>query len=81
MPKTEWIVSIDDDLTDFDELFVGNVRDGDMLIRCKDCLFKGFEAHTSGDIVITTHRCSKTDEIVDEWDYCSRAERKEHGTD
>ena len=41
MTQTEWIISLDDDLKDHDELFVGNVRDGDRLIRCKDC--KHFE--------------------------------------
>ena len=30
MTQTEWIVSLDDDLNDGDELFVGNVRDGDI---------------------------------------------------
>lgn len=39
MSKTEWIIEIDDDLKDFDEMFVGNVRDGDVLIRCKDCKY------------------------------------------
>ena len=35
MTQTEWIISIDDDQQDYDELFVGNVRhDGDLLIRC-----------------------------------------------
>ncbi len=37
MSNTEWIVSIDDDMKDYDEIFVGNVRDGDMLIRCRYC--------------------------------------------
>ena len=41
MAQTEWIISLDDDLKDYDELFVGNVRDGDMLIRCKDCKHYG----------------------------------------
>lgn len=33
MTQTEWIISLDDDLKDSDELFVGNVRDGEQLIR------------------------------------------------
>lgn len=37
MTQSEWIISLDDDLKDFDELFVGNVRDGERLIRCKEC--------------------------------------------
>lgn len=37
MTQTEWIISLDDDLKDHDELFVGNVRDGDRLTRCRDC--------------------------------------------
>lgn len=39
MTQTEWIISLDDDLKDYDELFVGNVRDGDRLTRCRDCKY------------------------------------------
>ena len=72
MTQTEWIISLDDDLKDFDELFVGNVRDGERLIRCKDC------EHflTDGK----THICYHFAESVifpEPNDYCSRAERKE----
>ena len=40
-------ISIDDDLKDYDEVFVGNVRDGDRLIRCEDCRYFG-ERMTNG---------------------------------
>lgn len=74
MTQTEWIISLDDDLKDYDELFVGNVRDGDRLIRCKDCKHHG-EQYGNG-------YCMKdgcygwSDE-----DYCSRAERREKKDD
>lgn len=35
----EYIVSVDDDLEDYDEMFVGNIRNGDVLTRCKDCKY------------------------------------------
>ena len=61
MTQTEWIVSLDDDLKDGDELFVGNVRDGDMLIRCKDCKYW------------LPHSQFGNDEDYDEYyDYCGR---------
>lgn len=44
MTQTEWIVSVDDELKDHDEMFVGNVRDGLRLTRCKDCAY--FRTHT-----------------------------------
>ena len=69
MTQTEWIISLDDDLKDHDELFVGNVRDGDILTRCKDC--KWF-----GDIGCAIGIADDTDK-PSEKDYCSFAERKE----
>lgn len=71
MTSTEWIVSIDDDLKDFDEMFVGNVRDGDELIRCKDCAYYRLEIDMCDEPHSTAHN------IVHEDDYCSRAERRE----
>ena len=80
MTQTEWIISLDDDLKDHDELFVGNVRDGDILTRCKDCRFA----------TITDGVYGKNPEVkyCDIWFpseaeympidyYCASAERKE----
>lgn len=70
MSHTEWIVSIDDDWKDHDEMFVGNVRDGDRLIRCKDC---EYHKKQNGSGYCEKDRCYG-------WyddDYCSKAERKE----
>ena len=69
MTQTEWIVSLDDDLNDGDELFVGNVRDGEQLIRCKDCKYWGTSWYRYG--------CVNATPIMMENDYCSNAERKE----
>lgn len=87
MTQTEWIICLDDDLKDYDELFVGNVRDGDRLIRCKDCKHWMTEDRTFPDFDGKEwHRCKKlrtfTDEDGDtpmtlEWHYCRMAERKE----
>lgn len=73
MTQTEWIVSLDDDLKDYDELFVGNVRDGDRLTRCCDCIhFEYFE----DQFAQMTH-CDVHDRCPDYTDYCSWAERRE----
>ena len=69
MTQTEWIISLDDDLKDSDELFVGNVRDGEQLIRCKDCKYWGADCYRYG--------CKYATGVMFENDYCSRAERKE----
>ncbi|MBR2653132.1 MAG: hypothetical protein IKD59_01140 [Lachnospiraceae bacterium] len=70
MTQTEWIISLDDDLKDYDELFVGNVRDGDRLTRCKDC--KHWQCDDSE---------SYCDELgifnTDMNSYCSYAKREE----
>lgn len=33
----EYIISVEDDDLDFDELFIGYIREQTELIRCKDC--------------------------------------------
>ena len=73
MTQTEWIISLDDDLKDFDEMFVGTIRRGDRLIRCKDCA-KRRETIIAGRKwkYCTTIGCT-----VNEDNYCCWAERKE----
>lgn len=73
MTQTEWIISLDDDLKDYDELFVGNVRDGDRLIRCKDCV-DCKETLLDGR---TWKYCETIGCAVNDNDYCCWAERKE----
>lgn len=75
MTQTEWIISIDDDLKDYDELFVGNVRDGDMLTRCRDCIWYG---RSDKRRFYRGMDClqKRIDTIVPDKDYCSRAERR-----
>ena len=75
MTQTEWIVSLDDDLKDFDELFVGNVRDGEQLIRCEDCIYyDGYYCHNKhwGD-----GYGNYPPPIKDDDGYCDWSERKE----
>lgn len=71
MTQTEWIISLDDVLKDHDEIFVGNVRDGDVLIRCKDCKYYRWE------IDMCDHQFATAHNVVYEDDFCSHAERKE----
>lgn len=72
MTQTEWIISLDDDLQDYEELFVGNVRDGDRWIRCKDCVY--YRPYSVG-----RYDCDNLLGMADahEDEFCSRAERKE----
>ena len=69
MTQTEWIISLDDDLKDYEELFVGNVRDGDRLIRCKDCKYRDEQSAN----------CTRfrKDWYVQSNSFCSWAEREE----
>lgn len=53
MTHTEWIVSVDDDEKDIDEWFVGNIRDGDRLTRCKDCKYYEEQDETIGTCLLT----------------------------
>ena len=73
MTQTEWIISLDDDLKDHDEMFVGNVRDGDILTRCKDCKYASVGRNEVDSWRwCKVHRCD-----FEMNDYCSWAERKE----
>jgi len=74
MTQTEWIISLDDDLKDHDELFVGNVRDGDRLTRCRDCTFLRF----TGTVWKCQNRLVMM--LCEPNDYCSRAERRNNVT-
>ncbi len=69
MTQTEWIISLDDDLKDHDELFVGNVRDGERLTRCRDCKFLRF----TGTVWKCQNRLVMM--LCEPNDYCSRGER------
>lgn len=64
---TEYIVKLEDDDEDYEEMFYGNIRDCDELVRCKDCRFQntGECEHKFGLLV------------ANEENYCSYAERKE----
>jgi hypothetical protein len=75
MTQTEWIISLDDDLKDYEEIFVGNVRDGDRLTRCNDCRhWDGYFCHNKlwGD-----GYGNYTPPIKSEDGFCDWAERNE----
>ena len=74
----EYIVRIEDDDRDFDEMFIGGIRKAyPELIRCKDCEFfhpRSVYGHGLCDV-----HCNGLGEceVVNEKYYCSWAERKE----
>ncbi|MBR2775781.1 MAG: hypothetical protein IKD75_01520 [Prevotella sp.] len=75
MTQTEWIISLDDDLKDYDELFVGNLRDGDRLIRCKDC--KYWDEYYCRNRLYGNGYANYIPPIKTEDGFCDWAERKE----
>lgn len=78
MTQTEWIISLDDDLKDIDELFVGNVRDGERLIRCKDCKhrYNGETLHNCCEVLMEMSHWLVEIPVKDDW-HCGSGERKE----
>ena len=78
MAQTEWIISIDDDLKDIDELFVGNIRDGEQLIRCKDCKhrFEGEIFSNCCEVLMEMSLWLVEIPVKDDW-HCGSGERKE----
>ena len=78
MKHKEYIIPIGEEAKEFDEIFIGVIRKQPELIRCKDC------KRCQNSTVLT---CGKPKEIfycdgarkmlVESYDYCSWAERKE----
>lgn len=68
----EYIVPVQDDERDFEEVFVGHIRKQAELIRCKDCMYYRWEIDMCDEPYSTAHN------VVHEDDYCSRAEPKEN---
>ena len=73
MTHTEWIIRLDDALKDSDEMFVGTVRRGGKLIRCKDCV----DYRDTTFLGRTWKYCETIGSTVNGDDYCCWAERKE----
>lgn len=69
----EYIVSVDNDQKDFEEMFIGNVRNGNELVRCKDCKW-GKEV--CGNIECWTDMNLPPEYHGYYW-YCPNGERKE----
>lgn len=74
----EYIISVEDDDLDYDELFIGYIRKQTELIRCRDCKHRYMECGMGF--------CEKLDimfyhyedqEPIDADFYCKWAERKE----
>jgi hypothetical protein len=62
----EYIVTVDDDDLDYEEVFISYIKRQTELIRCKDC------KHHRDDT-----RCNNRIGVWFDDDYCSDAERKE----
>lgn len=85
----EYIVFVEDDDRDYDEVFIHYIRRQDELIRCKDCKYFSCEHSDNGCVEHlyaewTEMWCNKHFDkeageylTVFEDDYCSWAERKE----
>ena len=83
---SEYIISIPDDLKDFDEVFVGDVRKGKRLTRCNDCEHWNRQDGTFPDFDGKEwHKCKLLESFKDKdhdspmtvsWYYCLFAERK-----
>jgi len=61
----EYIVAVQDDERDFEEVFIAHIRNNTELIRCKDCKYWSGDGYFCG-----------YDMIAFEDDYCSQAKPK-----
>ena len=68
----EYIISVQDDERDFEEVFIAHIRKQTELIRCKDC--KYWDTSKSN---IMNHTCYWGYFLKKEDDYCSWAKPKE----
>lgn len=69
----EYIVPVDEDDADFDEMFIGNIRDEKELIRCKDCKYS-VDEYDDGECYCNYTKCLQ---YVKDWNhYCAWAEQK-----
>lgn len=67
----EYIVPVQDDERDFEEVFVGHIRKQTELIRCKDCEHYSIAENGVNGV------CNKLFVPFDSYEWCSRAERRE----
>lgn len=70
MRRTEYIVPIDDESRNIDEIFIGEIRKNRELIRCRECKF----LRLTGTVWKCKNRLVMM--LCEPNDYCSRAERK-----
>lgn len=72
---TEYIVKLDDNDKDYEEMFYSNIRECEVLVRCKKCMYS-VDMYNDGDCY-----CIRPDnEIIwigDNWNfYCAAALRR-----
>lgn len=72
-----YIVPIDDEEPDFNELFIGNIRKEKELIRCKDCKHKIINENVPRRPIICC-RTLMVGETKPNW-FCADGERQEDG--
>ena len=79
----EYIVSVQDDERDFDEVFIAHIRKQAELIRCKDCehlKVSGELEHMNGDTTFY-YICDYWHRATDEWRYCDQGTRRKEEDD
>ena len=57
---SEYIVHIPDDMREYEELFVGNIREGQKLIRCNECRYFGSQMESGYWSCGRDHGCVRT---------------------
>ena len=71
----EYIVAVEDDERDFEEVFIGHIRKQTELIRCKDCIY--YDGHYCHNKWWGDGYGSYTPPIKKEDGHCDWAERRE----
>ena len=73
----EYIVTVEEDSKNFEEMFIGAIRSYPKLIRCKDCKhFMNDDEIVMDDDGFYYNTCPYMGEASEE-DFCSKAEWKE----
>lgn len=76
----EYIVPVDGTYRDYEEMFIGFIRQKHELIRCKDCKYfsTDFNGYNHCDLYMDAlSPWAESRYSPSESDYCSQAERKE----
>lgn len=74
----EYIVTVEEDSKNFEEMFIGAIRSYPKLIRCKDCKhYMNEDENCPDEYGNCPTVCMYMPDDAEENGYCHRAERKE----